>query len=505
MLQVKRNLLFNIVSLVVNIIVGFLYTPYLVDSLGIVAYGIVPLAMIVSEYISILTTSLTGSLTRFYSVRINNGNYEEASSYLSGALVVMFGIILICIPIISLIIWKLNIIFNIPNEFINSAKILITFTFLSFLMSLVSSFFGIVLYANNRIDLLNKINILRVSSKVLINVLLFELLFVDVKFVGIGGFIGEILVGIYSYFLFKKVINQNFSIKINKFEGAVFSTLFSTTLWIILHQIGDLAIYKTDILFVNKFWNTSYSGILGAISSFGSYIMMLIGVISSLFGPLILIAYSKNNHKEVKELALNNSLLVGLLTALIVSLLIGYSYEFLELWLGSDYAIYHSWLDFKLVSLPFYASSGVFAFVYRSWDRVRFPALTTVFIGLVTIVSTYMISFFSNGSTIYINYILIFNSLFCVLQTFVLGGFMFRSIYSDIAWSSIVFIGIKFIFSMVCIVTISRVMANYFAIYSWLSLTASVALSGVIGFVLIYFVFMNSRQREYLYKVVLKK
>ena len=77
--QTLRNLAFNLISLVVNIGLGLFYTPYLVKSLGIMAYGIVPLALVINQYINVVTGSLTGSLTRFYSVAYQKKNYKEAS------------------------------------------------------------------------------------------------------------------------------------------------------------------------------------------------------------------------------------------------------------------------------------------------------------------------------------------------------------------------------------------------------------------------------------------
>lgn len=503
MSQLKKNLTFNILSLIVNVAVGFFYTPYLVDNLGVVAYGVLPLAMIVNQYISILTTSLTGSLTRFYSVEINKKDYEKASSYLSGALIVLVGIILISLPLLFLIVWKVETIFNIPEKLILSTKILFLFTFFGFFSSLITSFFSIVLYAKNQLDLLNKINILRVSSKVILNIALFELLFVDIKFVGIGNFIGESIVLLYAYVLFRRNIHPEVIVRLRKYEKFVFSSLLTMTLWVIIHQIGDLAIYKTDILFVNKFWSTVESGILGAISDFGTYIMMIIGVVSSLFGPLILIAYSKENHDEVKRLALTNTLLVGLITSLIVSVLIGFSYEFLFLWLGEQFASKHLWLDIKLVTLPFYAAAGIFAFVYRSWNRVKLPAIITLSLGVIAIIVTYLISSSSHTDSS-IQYILISNAIITLLQTFVLGGFMIMSIYPDIKISSLLKIGLKMIGFMFSIIILSRVITNYITISNWFVLILCIATVGLFGALFMYFVLLKSNQRKHLTKLLIK-
>ena len=59
--QTRVNFYTNIVSLAVNIIIALVYTPYLVDQLGVSAYGILPLALIINQYISVATGALTSS------------------------------------------------------------------------------------------------------------------------------------------------------------------------------------------------------------------------------------------------------------------------------------------------------------------------------------------------------------------------------------------------------------------------------------------------------------
>jgi O-antigen/teichoic acid export membrane protein len=68
MTQIRKNLITNVMCLIANVLVGLLYTPYLVKELGVVTYGVLPIALVVNQYIIILTDSLQSSVTRFYSL-----------------------------------------------------------------------------------------------------------------------------------------------------------------------------------------------------------------------------------------------------------------------------------------------------------------------------------------------------------------------------------------------------------------------------------------------------
>jgi membrane protein EpsK len=505
MSQIKKNLLFNIVNLLINIAVGIYYTPYLVNSLGIVAYGIVPLAMIISQYISILTTSLTGTLTRFYAIEIQNKDFEKASNYLSSSLFVIFAIIAVTIPLFLLIIIKVDTIFNIPSVYLNSARFLFIYTLSSFYVSLISSFFNITLYANNRLDLLNKVTIIRTLFKVLFNVLFFELIAIDIKFIGVSNLVSETIVLIFSFYLFKKLNNIEVKIKFKYFSKIALISMGTMTSWVIVHQLGDLAIYKINVFFVNKFWSTTESGALGAITDFGSYVLIVVGVITSLFGPIILIAFSQNDHEKVKKIVLNNSLIVGLITTILVSLIISFSHEFLSLWLGKDFEKYGDWLVLKLIDLPFYASAGMFAFVYRSWNMVKLPALITLAVGIVNIVVIYIICLYSNNDLSYINYILIFSAFCTFIQTYVLGGFMFKYIYTEIKMESIFIIPIKVVFLFLLIFGLSKIITYFYVIDKWYLLIISFCLIGFVSLIIAYFFMLSNNVKNYLNKEILKR
>lgn len=505
MSQVTKNLLYNLISLLINVLIAILYTPYLVKSMGIIAYGVLPLALLINQYISILATSLTGSLTRFYSISIKENNISHASSYLSGALMVIVGIIIVALPVCFFIVYYIDKVFNIPEQFVQSAKVLFIFTFLGFICSLITNFFSIIFYSNNRLDLLNKINILRQFSKVVFNVVLFECIAVDLKYVGIGNFLGELIVLFFSYLLFRSLLTKGLELSFKKVDKIIFSSLLIMTFWVIVHQLGDMAIYKTDILFVNKTWGTKESGILGVVSDLGTYVIMVISVVSSLFGPLILIAYSNKDHEEVKKLALNNSLIIGLITSVICAILIGYSASFLHLWLGKDFSGFSLWLDIKLFNLPFYAAAGVFAFVYRSWNKVKIPALLTVLIGLVNLVVCYILSVNSKLSYDYIIYILGVNFFLCLLQTFVLGSYMLRSVYPEIKISTLFGIFFKILFLLIIIIIISKAINKFYSITNWFDLILCFSISGSLALIITYLGFLNIKQRQYLFQMIKKK
>jgi membrane protein EpsK len=72
--QLPRNLLLQVLSFGTSIAVGILLTPYLVSHLGRAAYGLIPLAGVMTQYVSMVTYSISSATGRFLTLAL-----QEAS------------------------------------------------------------------------------------------------------------------------------------------------------------------------------------------------------------------------------------------------------------------------------------------------------------------------------------------------------------------------------------------------------------------------------------------
>lgn len=497
--QTKINLYTNVIALLANILVGIYYTPYLVNSLGLAAYGVLPLALIINQYIGIATQTLTHAYTRFYSVALQKGNYVEASKDISTSLVVVLLISLLLVPVGIGIVCNVDSLFQIPSDLLDSSRLLFGYTLFSFVVSLMSSLLNVTLYATNRLDLMNILKIIRVIFKLLFVVIAFEVFTKDVSFVGLANLLTEGLILLASAFLFLRFKPSAVRISLRMFDRAVLFSILGMSIWVLIQLCGDTLLYRTDNLIVNHYWGTVASGALGAISEIGSYVSVIVSVIGSLFGPLILAAFAKCDHNKVKSLFLEQSTIVGCLSAIIAGTISGCSSSILYTWLGHGMEQYSWWLVMKMVVLPYYAAGGILAFVYRSWNKVRLPAIATIGLGVLDIIILIGIcEFFKPTSAMLI---LIINAIFSVLQCFVLNIIVVCKIYSDckveflpIALKITMSFGLCYVFGV--------------ATTSWLEINNLAMLGGmmminaIIMFVFILLFVLNKNERIKLFELV---
>jgi membrane protein EpsK len=219
-------------------------------------------------------------------------------------------------------------------------------------------------------------------------------------------------------------------------------------------------------------------------------------VISTLFGPLILIAYGNEDHAKVRKLALQNSQFVGIITAVMVGLLCGFSKPILGIWLGTEYMEYSHWFILKQITLPFFAAAGVFALVSKAWNKIMFPAALTLILGILNFSVAYMICIFSKGSASYILIILATASFFIIIQSFGLNTLNFIRIYPEVPKSAVLTVFLKIMITLSFSAICAYIYTLLFNIATILSLLFGFTMVLVIVVISGFFVLFNHTQRK---------
>ena len=180
------NLLSNFANLFTNILLGLFFTPYLVKTLGIAAYGVLPLALLINSYINVVTGALIGSMSRFYSIELVAERYKEASEYLSIAFISLASFFILLMPLLGIFIYNIDDVLNIPDIYVYDSKVLFIFIIFSFFLSMCSSLLNITQFALNRLDIMNTIKISRNVFKVIFVLLFFCYFDVNLQNIGLA-------------------------------------------------------------------------------------------------------------------------------------------------------------------------------------------------------------------------------------------------------------------------------------------------------------------------------
>ncbi len=89
--QLPLNFIINIFSFALTLLIGLWLTPYLLKSLGIIAYGLIPLAMFFSQYISVILNAINISINRFLIISLQKNQDEEANQIFNTSTIGIFN------------------------------------------------------------------------------------------------------------------------------------------------------------------------------------------------------------------------------------------------------------------------------------------------------------------------------------------------------------------------------------------------------------------------------
>ena len=157
--QLPRNLAANIAYFLVNIIIGIALVPFFISTLGVAAYGIIPLATSITGYVAIVVQSLNTSTSRFLTVDLQRGDYAHANKTFNTALFGLTSVILLMVPIILVVAFYAPSLFNVPAGQEGGAILLFLGVSMAFLIRSWSGNFTVQLFAFNRLDLQNIVNV----------------------------------------------------------------------------------------------------------------------------------------------------------------------------------------------------------------------------------------------------------------------------------------------------------------------------------------------------------
>ena len=168
--QSALNLTFNIASMAVSMGLSFWITPYLTNSIGSEAYGLIPLTQQFINYLTVITVSITSISGRFFSIARRRGSQREAQEYFSSTL---YATVIVCalllVPFIVSV-FAIDKIINIPDGFLRDVQKTQVIFIAVFLITFITSAFNDGPFSENKLFYTSGINIINILTKTVVTV-----------------------------------------------------------------------------------------------------------------------------------------------------------------------------------------------------------------------------------------------------------------------------------------------------------------------------------------------
>lgn len=341
--QLKWGSLLTYGQTALSIIIGLIYTPFMIKTLGQSEYGLYNTVSSTISMFSMLNLGFSSGYIRYYARYKANDEKEKIYS-LNGLFLIIFSIIALIAFVGGVFLsFNLDVVFNegLTQEEYPKARILMLFMTLNMTFSFLMTVIRNIITSHERFVFLKSITMITTVVSPLVNV---PLLLLGFKSIGLVvsavslAFIVDIIQCIYVF----KYLKTKFVFK--NFEKGLFKSLFAYSAFIALNMIIDQINWNIDKLLLARFKGTSIVAVYSVGYSLYNYYMSFSTAVSGVFTPRIhkIVNETKDNLELQRRQLTNLFTRVGRIQLLILGL-IGSGIVFfgksfiLNIWAGKGY------------------------------------------------------------------------------------------------------------------------------------------------------------------------
>jgi len=395
--QLPRNFALQILLFGTQVGIGIWLVPYLIQHVGIVAYGLITLAAVLTDYVGIVSQSIAVAVNRFLTISLQRNDLLEANRIFSTAFFTNLAIGLAQLPFFFVFIWYADSILTIPHALHHDMVILLVCSAATFVMNLVASIFGVPLYANNRLDILRMIDIARYLLRAGGIVTLFIMFEPSLRYVGYVYVCSSLLL-LSTQAIISKRLAPTLRLGLRHYDWGKIRQLVGMSGWTLINSIGGLLFLQTDIFVCNRFIGPAAAGEYAALLQWPTLIRAGGAIIAAVAAPMLMIYYARSELGQVVRLSQASVRALALAVAVPIAIICLTSSTLLRLWLGPGFTHLAPLMVVMLFHLVINVGVVPLLNVQVSMNKVRKPAVVTLITGALNLaLAIAFITFFDWG------------------------------------------------------------------------------------------------------------
>lgn len=383
--QFPRNLIVNIIYFFINVIIGILLVPYFISTLGIAAYGFIPLTTAITGYVGIIIQSLNTAISRYLTIDLQRGDYPAANRTFNTAFFGLSAVFLLILPVIIVVAYFVPMIFNIPAGQEKGAILLFLGVSIAFILRLWTGNFTVQLFAYNRLDLQNLVNLTNLLVQTGLIVFFFTVFGPDLGLVGGAYLIGAIAASVVSISLARKVCPY-LILSFHSFDREQLKDLCGLGGWVVIDQIGTLFLFQIDLIVVNLLFGATSTGEYAIALQWGILMRYIAGMLGGIFAPMILTFYAQKKIDVLTKITQSAVKFMGLILALVAGLICGFAPQLLTLWVGAQYVYLAPLMILLTATLAINMSVLPLFSINVAHNKMKIPGLMTILFGIANLI-----------------------------------------------------------------------------------------------------------------------
>ena len=390
--QLKAGAALNYVSICLNMVVGLIYTPYMLRMLGQSEYGLYSLAASIIAYLTVLDLGFGNAIVRYTAKFRAEGKQKEQEEMFG-----MFFILYICIGVIALLAGSV-LSLNVENLFSRSmtkieverTRIMLWLMTFNLAFTFPMSIWGSIMTAYERFVFQRLVSIIRSVLNPVVMVLLLVIGYKAVAMVVVTTIFNVATLMINWWYCKYRL---SIKVRFGRFKWGFLREVSVYSFWIFLNAIMD-RIYWSSGQFVLGIYRGAVAIAVYAVAiQLQNMYMMFSTAISEVFLPKVTAMVTKeNNEGEISNLFIRTGRLQYIVMSFILSAFIVFGRPFIQLWAGKGYedAYYISLMFFVPLTVPLIQNLGIT--ILQARNQMKFRSLLYILIALASLVLSVLLA-----------------------------------------------------------------------------------------------------------------
>lgn len=377
------NVISNLLYLLVSSLFGFFLVPYYIENLNIGAYAIIPLSTSLSAFVILISEAVNTSVQRFITIAIQQNDSHKVTTLFNTSLFATFYLSLLLVPVVIVVSLIASTMVEIQG--IGSQSLFLVFLFL-LLIALFTSWccnFTNILFAKHRLYL---INILKLTQIVVQFGGLY--LFFTAGLTTLTSVVASYVISVIVYFiglLFCSRRTYPLKVSYKFYEFSEIKDIFGLGFWNVINSLGNILFLETSLIIANFVLGVTVGGHFSLCTKVVSIGIMVGAAISYSFSPYLFESYSKRDFEKLKKIGVVSVKIIGIAVSVFISIIIVYSKELIEIWVGPGFEDTIPSFEIMLFAL------AVSCFVLPTYCisvmqlKMKIPSLATLFLGCLNV------------------------------------------------------------------------------------------------------------------------
>ncbi len=318
----------------ISLSIGLAYTPFLVERLGVQAYGLIPLLFTLVQYFGFIAQTVGAAISQRLVAAVSD--CEAYNTIYSTAVAMCACLSLVIIAAFILAALDLGALLNIPMGMEEETKRQFAAISVAFVLGLLTTPTRGTIFSQNAIYILSFHQALEAVVRVMIVVALFLLLAPSLLYVSIGiataSVIGSLFLVVAAQVLRPSL---RFTLRV---DPVVARSMMSTGGGIVLTQLGTLLLLNTDLIIMNIVYGPELGGTYAAVAQWALVLRGLALSVATMVTARIMQAYHTYSKEHLTELVSQSIRLLTSFACLPACFIACIAPSLLSVWLGPKFA-----------------------------------------------------------------------------------------------------------------------------------------------------------------------